>query len=144
MTLYKFVCLLALHLVNSKVPVCKHEITSKLVTLMLYNDRTQAGKPLNCHSKSSQRSLKNQANVLRPTKVVMHGFKSSGEKMLALGWRGVRRTGPNGENLIIVDWSKLANPSRRNSLGSLYRTAAACAIEVGKYLGKCLVDLNVV
>jgi len=37
-------------------------------------------------------------------------------------------------NLIIVDWSGLAMPSA----GRGYMTAAACAIQVGKYLAKCL------
>jgi len=115
----------------------------EFVKLRLFNQHTPTGTYLDCSIvKGSRISINRKYKGLpyQETKVVMHGFKSDGEsmknKMLP-----VRK---QKENMIFVDWNYIAKASPEiGKRVPIYKTAAACAVEVGYYVGRCLRRLQV-
>lgn len=131
----------------------KNDLSSE-VKLELFNDQNPRGKTLKGCSPG-------QLDTRRDTKVVMHGFKSSGEKMKTQGWWDKAYKG-KGVNLIFVDWKEMASLSKgrispinleaikvlfgklvSETESQIYTTAARNAIKVGKYLAQCLNQLQV-
>merc|ERR1740129_1023001 len=109
------------------------------MSLELLSTEEQKQRP----RKSISSTLSCSSKLLGATRVVMHGFNSEGGKFMS--FKKGKQVKVNGRwkdvNLIIVDWSALAAPGVRWQ--GFYMTAASCAIEVGKYLGKCLNSMQV-
>merc|ERR1740129_1656289 len=109
------------------------------MSLELLSTEEQKQRP----RKSISSTLSCSSKLLGATRVVMHGFNSEGGKFMS--FKKGKQVKVNGRwkdvNLIIVDWSALAAPGVRWQ--GFYMTAASCAIEVGKYLGKCLNNMQV-
>merc|ERR1740129_837262 len=109
------------------------------MSLELLSTEEQKQRP----RKSISSTLSCSSKLLGATRVVMHGFNSEGGKFMS--FKKGKQVKVNGRwkdvNLIIVDWSALATPGVRWQ--GFYMTAASCAIEVGKYLGKCLNNMQV-